>query len=230
MNLNIIQDLSGSNNLDDIKKILLQTLNYYGLNDFGYAVQFPSINKTEHPYIFTGYEQPWVDHYTSNAYYTIDPTILYSARNIIPIRWSDQLFAPCPQFRNESRDAGLHNGATYPIHGMHGEKGLFCIAGKAEISNEAFIIINSLVSFLHNQILHVDLKNNTYFNLPTLTIRETEYLQWLAIGKNMDEISSIMNISYRTAVDYGEKLKKKFQCTSKQQVLTVAIMKNMISL
>lgn len=230
MNINTIQDLSGLKHIDEIRKLLLKVLNNYDINDFGYAVKFPTIVKKETPYLFTGYKQDWVEHYTNNAYYNIDPTISYSEKNIMPIEWSDKLFSNCNQFRSESIDAGLPNGITFPIHGIHGEKGLFCIAGKNKIAHEAFMVISSLVFSLHHQILNVDLKNNTYFKIPPLTVREKEYIKWLAIGKNLDETASIMNISYRTAVDYGEKLKRKFKCTSKQQVITVAIMKNMIAL
>lgn len=230
MNLNLLQEITHSNSLEEIRKVILMTLNHYGLNDFGYAVQVPAINKRELPYIFTGYDQSWVEHYTSNQYYTVDPTIAYSAKNLVPVRWDDKLFSQCDRFRDESRDAGLRHGATYPIHGIYGEKGLFCIAGKNEISDEVFMQINAMVSFLHAQILDVDLKSYTYFDMPTLTNREAEYLQWLAIGKSMEEIATIMNISYRTAVDYIEKLKKKFQCQSKSQVLALAIKKNIVTL
>lgn len=230
MNINTIQDFARVQSLEEMRNLLLKILNHYDINDFGYAVQFPTIFKKEQPYIFTGYKQDWVEHYTKNEYYKIDPTILYSAKNVVPVEWSDQLFGNNKKFREESTDAGLANGVTYPIHGAHGEKGLFCVAGKNKIPMEAFLIINALVFYLHNQILNIDLKDNPYLTVPKLTRREKEYLQWLAIGKNLDEIASIMNISYRTVVDYGEKLRKKYNCTSKQQVLTLAVTKNMINL
>jgi DNA-binding CsgD family transcriptional regulator len=76
----------------------------------------------------------------------------------------------------------------------------------------------------------LELNKHEYYQNPRLTPRETEFLKWLAIGKTMEEISIIMNISYRTCVDYSEKLKKKFNCVSKNQIISLAIMKNMITL
>lgn len=231
MNINTIHDINNANNVESIRKIIIKFLAQYDLQDFGYAMQVPSINKIEMPYIISGYNDAWLDHYKSNEYYKIDSTILYSMKNILPVRWEDLPFngdERNTQFRNESKDAGLLNGVAYPIHGCYGEKGIFCIAGKNKIEDELFMNMNILLPYLHNKILELDLKKYTHFKVPKLTLREKEFLRWLAIGKTMEEISSIMSIAYRTCIDYNEKLKLKFQCSSKNQVIALAIIKQVI--
>lgn len=232
IHLNTINDINNADSVEDIRKIILKFLSQYDLKDFGYAIQVPSINKLEPPYILSEYDESWLNHYKSNEYYKIDSTILYSMKNILPIRWDDLPFGHDKrneQFRDESKDAGLLNGIAYPIHGCYGEKGIFCVAGKDKIGDELFMSMNILIPYLHNKILELDLKNYTYFNNPKLTARETEFLKWLAIGKTMEEIASIMTISYRTCIDYNEKLKVKFKCSSKNQVIALAIIKQIIN-
>ncbi len=163
LDLNLIQEIAYTQSLNDLKKIILKALNNYNLNDFNYGIKVPSIIKNEQPYIFSGYAKNWIEHYTSNNYHKIDSTVLYSFKNITPIIWDDFHFMTSKKLRDESKDAGLINGVTYPIHGASGEKGLFCIAGREEISPETFVFINMLVPHVHHKILDLDLKSYEYF-------------------------------------------------------------------
>lgn len=230
INLNFMQDLASTTSMSEVKSTLLKTLNFYDINDFNYGTKQPSIVTKQELYIFPGCRESWMSHYQKSNYHLVDATILYSIKNIQPVEWSDELFKDCPQLRKDSIDAGIPYGMTFPIHGAQGEKGLFAIAGNKKIPLEAKLYINAMVPFLHHKIYELELKKHDYYQNPKLTPRETEFLKWLAIGKTMEEISIIMNISYRTCVDYSEKLKKKFNCVSKNQIISLAIMKNMITL
>lgn len=225
-----MQDLSNANSMTEVKSIILKSINFYGLNEFNYGIKAPSIITNEDPYIFSGYPQAWIEHYINNRYHLNDGAVAYALKNIRPVAWTDELFQSSPKLREESIDAGIPNGITFPIHGPNGEKGLFVVAGKQIISAEAMLYINAIVPFLHHKIYELELNKHDFFQIPKLTPRETEFLKWLAIGKTMEEISIIMNISYRTCVDYSEKLKKKFKCFSKGQIISLAITKNMITL
>jgi DNA-binding CsgD family transcriptional regulator len=224
-----MQDIANAKSMAEVKSILLNTINFYGINEFNYAIKTPSINSIEEPYIFSGCAESWIDHYKRNKYYLYDGCLEHAYNNIIPVQWSDELFKN-KNLREDAIDAGLVHGINFPIHGPRGEKGLFAIVSKEEIPIEAQFYLSSIVPFLHNKIFEIELSHNEYFQIPRLTPRETEFLKWLAIGKTMEEIAIIMNISYRTCVDYTEKLKKKFNCVSKSQIISLAITKNMVSL
>lgn len=232
ININTITDINDSDSIEDLRKIIIKFLAHYDLKDFGYAIQIPNINKVQSPYIISEYEKDWLNHYKSNEYYKIDPTILYSIKNILPVRWENVLITSDTsnkKFIEESKDAGLLNGVAYPIHGCYGEKGIFCIASKNKIGDELFLNTNIIIPYIHNKILELDLNKYTHFIIPKLTVREKEFLKWLAIGKTMEEIAQIMSISYRTCVHYNEKLKIKFNCSSKNQVIALAIIKQIIN-
>jgi len=230
ININFMQDLASATSMEQVKKIILKNINFFDINDFNYGTKPPSIVTKQDLYIFSGCPDSWMDHYKKNQYHNVDATILYSIKNIQPVEWSDELFKDCPQLRKDSIDAGIPHGITFPIHGAHGEKALFAVAGNKKVSFEAMLHLNAMVPFLHHKIYELELTKQDYFQTPKLTPRESEFLKWLAIGKTMEEISIIMNISYRTCVDYSEKLKKKFNCVSKNQIISLAIMKNMITL
>jgi DNA-binding CsgD family transcriptional regulator len=230
VNINFMQDLATASSMNEVKELILKNINFYGVNEFNYGIKAPSIITNEEPYIFSGCSESWINHYKKNKYYLNDATIAYAFQNVQPIEWSDELFQNCAKLREESSDAGIPNGITFPIHGPRGEKGLFAIAGKKKIPFEAMLYINAIVPFIHHKIFELEVSKHDFFQNPRLTPRETEFLKWLAIGKTMEEISIIMNISYRTCVDYSEKLKKKFNCVSKNQIISLAITKNMISL
>lgn len=230
LSLNLIQDIMDVSTVSEIQKILLKNLHEFDIPHFNYGIQLPSIYKKEQPYIISGYDNKWIEHYVKNNYHEVDATVLYSFQNIAPVIWTDEHFKTCKRMREESKDAGLAHGATYPIHGAYGEKGLFCISNDKEISKEAFIKINSMIPFLHNKIYELDLHKNMYFKTPKLTKKETEFLKWMAMGKPNEDIAMIMNISYRTCIDYTNKLVKKFGCINKTQVISLVIMKGMIQL
>ena len=230
LNLNIIQDIMDVDSIGEIQKILLKNLHHFDIEYFNYGIQLPSIYKRETPYIISGYDKKWIDHYVKEKYHEIDATVLYSFQNIAPVTWTDDHFNTCKKMREESKDAGLVHGVTYPIRGTSGEKGLFCISSKNAVSTEASLYMNAMVPFIHNKIFELDLHKNIYFDIPNLTKKEEEFLKWMAVGKSNEDIAMIMGITYRTCVDYTNKLVKKFNCQNKSQVICLAIMKGIIQL
>lgn len=230
LTLNFIQDIENASTMGEVKAIIFKNINFYGANYFNYGIHMPSISSTEEPYIFSGCSDSWIEHYKKSKYYLNDGTIDYAFQHVTPVAWNDELFKTCKQLRDGYQDAGLVHGITFPIHGCHGEKGIFAMASKQKIPLDAMLYINAIVPFIHQKIFDLDLKNHAYFQVPKLTLREEEFLKWLAIGKTMEETSIIMNISYRTCVDYSEKLKKKFNCISKNQIISLAVSKNIINL
>src|SRR5690606_20082269 len=124
INLNLIQDINNASSIDEVKVLILKSINYYGVNDFNYGIKLPNINTVEEPYIFSGCSKEWIEHYKKTKHYLNDSTITYAFSHSTPVVWSDELFSNCKRLREEANDAGLEHGITYPIHGSFGEKGL----------------------------------------------------------------------------------------------------------
>lgn len=225
-----IEEISSASSIRELHGVILKFLHDFDLNDFAYVVKIPSINSNEIPFVLSGYQKSWSEHYINNRYDLIDPTISLGFQNIAPLSWSDISYDSVKTFRDESKDAGLLYGYTYPIRGCHGEKAIFCISSNKSIPIEAYLYVNAIVPFIHQKIIDLELKNRLYFRIPYLTEKEKAFIKWLAIGKTMEEISIIMNISYRTCADYSEKIKNKLNCTSRNQIISLVVSKNLVEL
>ncbi|MEF9674278.1 helix-turn-helix transcriptional regulator [Pseudomonas sp. PCH446] len=66
----------------------------------------------------------------------------------------------------------------------------------------------------------------TQEELLSLSPREIEFLHWLALGKNYQEIGLIMNITERTVKFYAKKITEKMGCTNVKQAMVKAIRHN----
>ena len=66
INLNFMQDISDVSTLSQLKSIILKNINLYDVNNFNYGIKLPSINSVEKPYIFSGYDLKWINHYKTN--------------------------------------------------------------------------------------------------------------------------------------------------------------------
>lgn len=63
-----------------------------------------------------------------------------------------------------------------------------------------------------------------------LTKREVDILKGLLLGYTSKEIGRLFNLSYRTVEGYIEIIKRKLQCTSKNNIITTAIKSGLIYL
>ena len=74
------------------------------------------------------YPNGWMEHYYKENYIQVDSVLHYSLNNNLPTVWRDDLFSTSSKMREESKDAGMQFGASFPIHSATGEKGIFSIA------------------------------------------------------------------------------------------------------
>jgi DNA-binding CsgD family transcriptional regulator len=56
-----------------------------------------------------------------------------------------------------------------------------------------------------------------------LTKREAQVLKLILIGKTAKQIVLILRISFRTVEDHTKQIQKKFQCTHKHEIYTMAV-------
>jgi hypothetical protein len=78
------------------------------------------------PALAVNVPERWVRHYFSNKYQNFDPVLLRTPHEDAPLIWERLLEGPplSPKQRRvlvESREAGIYNGASVPLHGPNGE-------------------------------------------------------------------------------------------------------------
>lgn len=63
----------------------------------------------------------------------------------------------------------------------------------------------------------------SFFGGEYLTKNETRVLRYILYGKTSKQIAQLLGLSYRTVEEYIVKIKKKFQCTHKTDIHSIAI-------
>ncbi|HEY5799523.1 MAG TPA: autoinducer binding domain-containing protein, partial [Burkholderiaceae bacterium] len=58
--------------------------------------------------LFNNYSEAWQRCYQERGYLEVDPTVRHGLSSILPVVWSDALFASAPDLWEEARAHGLH--------------------------------------------------------------------------------------------------------------------------
>ena len=181
--------------------------------------------------LITTYAKDWQNHYFTMNYDEIDPIILTSMKNFLPVDWSliPKLKKNTKRFFGEAMDFGIsEQGVTIPIRGASGETALVSL--NSEISQSAWAShlkyqISDMTYFaflLHNEVLH-SMKCPTETISVTLSKREKEVLQWAAEGKTSWATSVILGLSERTIDFYIGNAVSKLGAATKTQAVSKAI-------
>jgi DNA-binding CsgD family transcriptional regulator len=179
---------------------------------------------------FTTYDDAWKEHYTSQRFQNIDPTLHLPMRSIAPIDWQrlrehrdfDRVFEHARDFK--IKDQGL----SVPIHGPYGEVGLIsvtrdCSLGTWEkLRKNVITELQTAAVSLHDTVMQSDTLGYA-LRRPQLSSRECEVLQWTAAGKSQIDIGVILTISSRTVEVHLRSARSKLSALSTPQAVGRAI-------
>ena len=154
---------------------------------------------------FVTYPEAWIRHYRDNNLAKGDATLHLASRSIAPVDWSriprsDEYDLVLEQ----ARQFGIpRNGVTVPVRGPFGDIGMLSVSlgGSADRWARTY---SRVVPELQVAAVHVhDNVVRTFSSphpgvRPTLSGREVEILQWIAVGKTQRDIGAILAISDRT--------------------------------
>ncbi len=178
----------------------------------------------------TTYDDAWKEHYTSQRFQNIDPTLHLPMRSIAPIDWQrlsehrdfDRVFEHARDFK--IKDQGL----SVPIHGPYGEVGLIsvtrdCSLGTWEkLRKNVITELQTAAVSLHDTVMQSDTLGYA-LRRPQLSSRECEVLQWTAAGKSQIDIGVILTISSRTVEVHLRSARSKLSALSTPQAVGRAI-------
>ncbi|KPA87584.1 MULTISPECIES: LuxR family transcriptional regulator [Pseudomonas] len=180
--------------------------------------------------IHGNYPQEWVDTYRKQALYKSDPVMANAAITSSPFFWAtihDRARTPNKVFEQSAR-YGIDQGFSIPTHepgSAFGSLHLPCVEGDPDferIIHSNLFLIQAISTIIHQ---HRPIEENQE-ELLSLSPREIEFLHWLALGKNYQEIGLIMNITERTVKFYAKKITEKLGCTNIRQAMVKAIRYN----
>ena len=159
------------------------------------------------PAIAENVPEEWIHHYFANGYEVFDPVLLRTPQSEEPLIWDDlaRQSGLSPKQRRvmaESRDVGLLNGVSIPLHGPGGETYVVSLATGsarspqvADLAKLQILAVQFLISYArHRRRCSGELSS------VRLTDRERECLTWTARGKSAWSIGKIIGVSEHTVI------------------------------
>ena len=183
--------------------------------------------------INSSYPAEWMNVYVEKDYFRIDPIVKEHLAHFNVQFWDDtyKKYETPKRFISESQDFGLSKGYTYGIKNPSlTEISLFSFSGSVLKKDERTEAIIRLVTpHLHQCYLRINQERGKK-EMPPLSGREREVLNWLGQGKSSWDISMILAISERTVKYHVENIKKKLNATSRAQAVAIALDLGLITL
>jgi LuxR family quorum-sensing transcriptional regulator LasR len=202
-----------------------------------YAVVHSRHTQYEHAFVQTNYSTEWRARYDAERFAYVDPTVGHCLISNLPIVWEPEAFATKGGriLYEEACAVGMRTGVTLPIHGPNGEVGLLSLASDAAPGEKFTREIAHGMADL-TLIRDYSFAASVPFSHPTggeevprLTRRELEVLNWVMAGKSSWEISMITRCSEATVNFHLANVRQKFNVTTRQQAVVKAIALGLIN-
>lgn len=174
-----------------------------GFDYLAYGMRMPVPVSKAKVVMFSNYPPSWEARYLEHGFVGVDPTVSHGMRSLLPIIWSDEVFASAPELWEEARSFGLTVGWAQSSRDASGVAGLLTLARSGEPLSESELRAKGRMMSWLAQAAHVGMARClTPKLLPEgeirLTARELAVLRWTGDGKTSSEISEIMGISEST--------------------------------
>jgi DNA-binding CsgD family transcriptional regulator len=228
---------ASAESIPEIHAFLALLCDKYGFDYFLFAIQLRDSFVMPYKFIISGYPEEWRQHYVTNAYEKIDPTVLHCATSVVPYfwedAWKDEQSQKARTLMAAGRDYGLSSGVSIPVHTPRGESAMLSLASCKDHS-ESGTLISKAMPMLHAISFHLleavlrTVKTVELPPVPKLSQRETECLLWTAEGKTSWETSQILGISERTVVFHLQNVVDKLQVSNRLHAVVRAVSRGLI--
>lgn len=182
------------------------------------------------PVVSINVPDAWVRHYMAEEYQAYDPVLLQTPLQSGPLVWDDMLIGArlSPKQRRillESREAGLHNGVSIPLHGPRGETYVISLA--AERATEPHPEHHTTLQLLAAQFLiaysRAQRRQAVQPVDARITDRERECLTWTARGKSAWAVAKILGVSEHTVNFHLKQSMAKLGASNRMQAVVSAL-------
>jgi LuxR family transcriptional regulator len=174
-----------------------------GFDFCAYGLLLPLPVSNPKTMIFSNYPGAWQARYQQKNYLAVDPTVRHGMRSLLPVLWSDDVFASAHDLWEDAQSFGLHVGWAQSNRDMNGAAGMLTLARSGVALSAAELRHKGLRMAWLTQVAHLGMSQCLTARLMPeieviLSSRETEVLRWTAEGKTSSEVSEILGISERT--------------------------------
>jgi LuxR family quorum sensing-dependent transcriptional regulator len=175
----------------------------------------------------------WLDRYVARNYVDHDPVVSHMKQLQAPFQWHDaswdsQRDRSTAIMMGDAAAFNLRDGLAFPLVTLDGAIVMVSLGGEqVDLSGEQFGIISLVATYAIGRA--IQLQSKPTIDHIELTARETECLQWAALGKSEWEISQILRISEHTSEKHLLNAKNKLGAVNRVQAVAEAIRRGYIS-
>lgn len=214
-----------------LKQALANLAEQAGFDGFAYLHIQPG-----HTVTVSNYHPEWQEVYFQRKYSALDP-VVKRARSLKQVFvWSGEKEWPRLSkaeraFFAEAADFGIRSGVTIPVKAANGSISIFTMASnKAEIDLERGIdavAAAAAVGQLHARMSFLSLTPNRQ-DPAWLDPKEAAYLQWIAVGKTMEEVADLEGVKYNSVKSKLEETRKRLDIHTMPHLVALAIRAGLI--
>ena len=195
-------ELQAMSDEDEILAAAYRSAHTLGFDYLGFATTPDFNGSSSHMEGVSNMPAAWCERYRQQGYVNSDPTVRHCLQSVVPLLWSDQLFACAPALHSEAWEHGMQHGVSLAIHDTGGRMSMVSLIRRdLPVTADEFCLKAGDCLLLSN-LLHEHLGGHLFKSLDGspahLSTRELEMLRWSAQGKTAGDIGMILSLSERT--------------------------------
>ena len=186
-------------------------------------------------FFFVDWPQDWLEFYQANGFVAHDVLPIESRRRVRPFWYSEVISRlKLSAKQKELYDAGVAYGWKdvfgVPIHGPGSLQGLVTMATRQELtlSLAECAVLETMARAVWERCRTAEGFGVGVADLPKLTTREIECLQWAAAGKSDSDIATLVGIKPATAHFHVEQAKRKLGVRTRVEAVAVGVLHGVI--
>jgi len=239
--IDIVGEIQASNDLSDIKTILVKIRENLGFSNISYVIKCPETFTRSLEFFIGDYPSEWIERYGKQGFVNIDPVAIHCFNLQTPYHWMHLNEHPkgiVHQFFGEAAEFKLCDGISIGMPRFDGKTGLISLASDKRMDKNsaqqrhAVIYLNALQPFIYERIRQLMEQSQQHLQSTVniqLTEREKTCLLWVAEGKTAHEIAAILSVSEATVVFHLKNSIQKLNVTNRSQAIAKAILLGLIT-
>ncbi|MEZ5682516.1 MAG: LuxR family transcriptional regulator [Erythrobacter sp.] len=232
-----LEEIEGLTDVGAVLLVASEYLSRLGAERQSYHISpvFDAANSDRTTVFAAGFSDTWMALYNEQGYRFRDPIPERTMRHGARLSWKDaiELEENTPEqeeYFEAMRDHGLVHGFGLPLFGAGGREAYASFDfGRPleEVSHSDMAKLTAVAQAAQGRISKL---LNSARDYPVLSDRETEVLRWLARGKSVTEIATILDLSPETIRTYSKRLHDKLGAHNRVGAIIKALKLNLLRL
>lgn len=171
-----------------------------GFDYCAYGMRMPLPLSNPATFMLNNYPGAWQARYAEQGYLARDPTVRHGVTSLLPVLWSEPVFAGAWPLWEDARAHGLQVGWAQASRLPDGGVGMLTLARSHDALSDAELRHSEANMSWLVHAAHQGLTRAQRPSVPVvaLSAREVEVLRWMADGKTSGEAAIILGLSERT--------------------------------